>query len=81
MENMRQKIERLQENQEELRRRVSHLKKIIINDMTVNPIITQRKRIKTINMSKEEWNGYIESSISSPLATVDLTPESSYTKN
>jgi chaperonin cofactor prefoldin len=37
MENMRQKIERLQENQEELRRRVSHLKKIIINDMTVNP--------------------------------------------
>jgi hypothetical protein len=27
MENMRQKIERLQENQEELRRRVSHLKK------------------------------------------------------
>jgi chaperonin cofactor prefoldin len=38
MENMRQKIERLQENQEELRRRVSHLKKIIINDMTVNPL-------------------------------------------
>jgi hypothetical protein len=32
-------------------------------------------------MSKKEWNGYIESSISSsPLATVDLTPESSYTK-
>jgi hypothetical protein len=32
-------------------------------------------------MSRKEWNGYIESSISSsPLATVDLTPESSYKK-
>jgi hypothetical protein len=51
--------------------------------MTVNPpIITQRKRIKTINMSKKEWNGYIESSISSsPLATVDLTPEVHTLKN
>jgi hypothetical protein len=51
--------------------------------MTVNPPHNYSKEnaLKTINMSKEEWNGYIESSISSsPLATVDLTPESSYTK-
>jgi regulator of replication initiation timing len=83
MENMTEKIQRLKENQEQLRVRISHLRKIIKNDMIMIPAknYTNENNVKKIGMTVEEWNDYLEqSATASTHLTEDMTPEDSYKK-
>lgn len=84
MEKMTEKIQLLKENQEELRRRVSHLKKILQHDMIITPSRNYSKEngLKLINKTAKEWNGYLDDSTSSSARmTADMTPEDSYKKS
>jgi regulator of replication initiation timing len=84
MDTMREKIQRLKDNQEQLRVRLSHLRNIIKNDMIMIPAknYTNENNVRKIGMTIEQWNDYLEqSTTASTQLTEDMTPEDSYKKH